>query len=396
MIIFVPSLINKTREMQTQRIYNGPYYRYDLPLLQRTIDASKEASKKNGCKLFYAIKANNESRIINQIRQNNIGVDCVSAGEIEHALNEGWNSSEIVFAGSGKTIREIEYALAQNIAIIHCESTAEYEIICELSEKLATTTQVALRINPDLKVDTHEKISTGEKHHKFGMAFDEALKIIEKNNNIIGFHLHVGSQILNMQYFEDLSLTVRSLISQLPEEFTLKYLNLGGGLGIDYTNPQRNLIPDFEGWMNALRTHLPTTIIETISLEPGRSLVGQCGQLFGEVQYIKHEETNPTAILDIGMTELLRPALYGSRHKITVNKDDLISQKYTVSGPTCESSDTFGSNHELPPLERGDLLIIHSAGAYGSSMRLNYNLRDAIPSQFITETVSTFLKQKVA
>ena len=382
--------------MQTQRIYNGPYYRYDLPLLQRTIDASIEASKKNGCKLYYALKANNESQIISQIRQSGIGVDCVSAGEIEHALNEGWSASEIVFAGSGKTIREIEYALAQDIGVIHCESAAEYGIICELSAKLDTTTQVALRINPDLKVDTHEKISTGEKHHKFGMAFSEALQIIEQNNNIVGFHLHVGSQILDMQYFEDLSLTVRSLIAQLPEDFNLEYLNLGGGLGIDYTNPQRNLIPDFNGWMSALRTHLPSSIIELISLEPGRSIVGQCGQLIGEVQYIKHEDSNPTAILDIGMTELLRPALYGARHKITVNKDDLISQKYTVSGPTCESSDTFGNNHELPPLERGDLLIINSAGAYGSSMRLNYNLRNAIPSQFITKTVSTYLKQKVA
>jgi diaminopimelate decarboxylase len=382
--------------MQTQRIYNGPYYRYDLPLLQRTIDASIEASKKYGCKLFYALKANNESTIINQIRKEGIGVDCVSAGEIEHALNEGWESSEIVFAGSGKTIREIEYALAQNISVIHCESKAEFEIILELSEKLDTTTQIALRINPDLKVDTHEKISTGEKHHKFGMAFNEALEIVHENNNIVGFHFHVGSQILDMQYFEDLSLTVRSLIAQLPSGFNLEYLNLGGGLGIDYTNPMRNAIPNFDGWMSALRTHLPSEIIEIISLEPGRSVVGQCGQLIGEVQYIKHEDTNPTAILDIGMTELLRPALYGSRHKITVNKDDLISQKYTISGPTCESSDTFGKNHELPPLERGDLLIIHSAGAYGSSMRLNYNLRDIIPSQFITEKVSTFLKRKVA
>jgi diaminopimelate decarboxylase len=382
--------------MQTQRIYNGPYYRYDLPLLQRTIDASIEASKKYGCKLFYALKANNESRIINQVRESGIGVDCVSAGEIKHALKEGWSPSEIVFAGSGKTIREIEYALDQNIFVIHCESLAEYDIISELSQKLDTSTQVALRINPDLKVDTHEKISTGEKHHKFGMSFNEALQIIEQNNNIIGFHLHVGSQILDMQYFEDLSLTVRSLIARLPDDFNLRYLNLGGGLGIDYTNPQRKTAPDFNGWMNTLRTHLPANIIETISLEPGRSLVGQCGQLIGEVQYIKHEDTNPTAILDIGMTELLRPALYGSRHKITVNKDDLISQKYTVSGPTCESSDTFGKNHELPPLERGDLLIIHSAGAYGSSMRLNYNLRDIIPSQFITEVVSTFLKRKVA
>ncbi|MEX1192823.1 MAG: diaminopimelate decarboxylase [Brumimicrobium sp.] len=380
-----------------QRIYNGPYYRYDLPLLQKTIEASKEASDKYGCKLFYALKANNEERIVAEIIERNVGVDCVSGGEINYALERGWNASQVVFAGSGKTIREIEFALSQNISVIHCESRVEFDIIKEIKGQLNSVTEIALRINPDLKVNTHEKISTGEKHHKFGMSFQDALAIINANaNDVCGFHFHVGSQITDMVYFEDLSLTVRGLLEQLPNHFSLQYLNLGGGLGIDYTNPQKNTLPNFEGWMNALRKFLPTDVVKTINLEPGRSIVGQCGQLIGEVQYIKHEESNPTAILDVGMTELLRPALYDARHKITVNKDELIVENYTVSGPTCESSDTFGCNHALPPLERGDLLIIHSAGAYGSSMRLNYNLRDVIPSEYIQETVRTHFKQKVA
>ena len=382
--------------MQTPNIYNGPYYRYDIPLLRRTIETALEAGKDHGCKLFYAIKANHEARIVEEILDYGLGIDCVSSGEISYALKKGAAAENIVFAGSGKTIREIEYALAQHIGVIHCESVAEFEIISDYKSRLNSSTRIALRINPDLRVDTHEKISTGERHHKFGMSFDEALSIIEVSSEIIGFHFHVGSQILDMKYFEDLSLTVRGLLSRLPDSFQLEYLNLGGGLGIDYLNPQRNLISDFNGWMAALRTYLPKEFIQVLSLEPGRSLVGQCGQLIGEVQYIKHEDSNPTAILDVGMTELLRPALYDARHKITVSKDDLIVREYTVSGPTCESSDTFGSNHILPVLERGDMVIIHSAGAYGSSMRLNYNLREVIPSRYITESVKTHLRTQVA
>ncbi|MGM0479093.1 MAG: diaminopimelate decarboxylase [Bacteroidota bacterium] len=383
--------------METRTIYNGPYYRYDMNLLENTIETSTAAASKYNCKMFYAIKANNEGPVIERIREHGVGVDCVTRGEIEHALQSGWDASAIVFAGSGKTVREIEYALSENIGAIHCECAEEFELVLAFKYSLNSTTAIALRINPDIKVDTHAKISTGEKHHKFGMSFEDARRLIsEYPREIVGLHFHVGSQITDLSYFEDLSLTARGLIERLPNDYELSYLNLGGGLGIDYGNPVRNPIADFDGWMAALRTHLPESLIETICLEPGRSLVAQCGQLIGEVQYIKHRETNPTAILDIGMTELMRPALYDARHKVTVNKDELIEHEYTISGPTCESSDTFGAKHSLPLLERGDLVTIHSAGAYGSSMRLNYNLREAIPSEYVKARVKTHLKRKVA
>jgi len=222
--------------------------------------------------------------------------------------------------------------------------------------------------------------------------------IISEHPTLVrGLHFHVGSQILDMQYFEDLSLKVRSLIEQLPNGFKLNYLNLGGGLGIDYRNPERNPIANFEGWMNALRIHLPTSIIETISLEPGRSIVGQCGRLVGQVQYIKHKDSDqPLVILDVGMSELLRPALYDARHKITTRKEDMIEENYTIHGPSCESSDHFGFDHRLPRLNRGDLVEILSTGAYGSSMQLNYNLRKAPKSKFIEGNIYTELKIKVA
>lgn len=374
--------------------YARPYYRYSMPILKQTLQAANEAAQQLTFKMHYAIKANNEPRILKKIKDAGLGVDCVSAEEIAFALTQGWVASDIVFAGSGKTYNEISFALEKNIAVIHCESFQEWEIIKALQSTLNSSTKIALRINPDLKVDTHAKISTGEKHHKFGMGMNEALDIINKDMSIIGFHFHVGSQILDMRYFENLSLTVRSLMELLPESFELKYLNLGGGLGIDYAQPERNPVPDFYEWMSALRTHLPADFIPTIHIEPGRSIVGQCGTLIGTVQYLKHEDTKPLAILDVGMNALMRPALYGARHHITAESDQLIRVNYTVSGPSCESSDTFGDDFTLPLLKRGDQLTIHSAAAYGASMTLNYNLRKPLESRFIEEEVRTSFKKK--
>lgn len=380
------------------QIYEGPFYQYDLDLLNTTLNEGQRAAANNNCTLYYALKANNEKKILKEIKSNGLGVDCVSSGEIEHALHLGWNPSTIVFAGSGKTLAEISYALTNDIYMIHCESTEEFELVLSLKEQYNSSTSIALRINPDVKVNTHDKISTGERHHKFGMSFDEAFSIINAYpQHIAGLHFHVGSQIQELQYFEDLSLKVRSLIEQLPSTYSLSYLNLGGGLGIDYRNPERNPIPDFEGWMQAIRTHLPTNLVEDISLEPGRSIVGQCGKLVGQVQYVKHEDSdNPLIILDVGMSELLRPALYDARHKITSQKEDLVEESYTIHGPSCESSDHFGHQHTLPRLNRGDLIQIHSTGAYGSSMQLNYNLRKRPESKYISRSVRTELKIKVA
>lgn len=374
-------------------IYNGPFYRYDMNLLNATLSNAQQAAKLYNCEMYYALKANNENEILRAIQKHGLGVDCVTGQEIEHALRNGWNRNQIVFAGSGKTYREIEYAIREQIRVIHCESPEEWDVIKRIQKNYPeSATRVALRINPDVQVNTHAKISTGERHHKFGMPFHDALSIIEKDPSIIGFHVHVGSQVLEMHFFESLSKRMREFIDLLPSSFHLEYLNLGGGLGIDYAQPDRNPIPDFYSWMKSLRKFLPFEVIEKISLEPGRSIVGQCGVLVGQVQYVKNVNFHPLAILDIGMTEILRPALYGARHKITVQNDEFITSQYTVSGPSCESSDTFGAAYELPILSRGDLVTVHSCGAYGSSMQLRYNLRNTIPSKYVNSRVETKLK----
>jgi diaminopimelate decarboxylase len=372
--------------------YSGPFYRFNLSLLEETLSAANAAATAHNVTLKYAVKANNETKVLLKIKQAGLGVDCVSMQEIVRAVELGWSPAEVVFAGSGKTIRELSYALRMNIGVLHCESLEEWQIARELKESLGSSTSLALRINPDVSVDTHDKISTGEKHHKFGMSFAQALQIIEQDSEIVGFHFHVGSQILDHQYFEDLSLRVRGLMEQLPEGYELRYLNLGGGLGVDYDHPERNPIPDFDGWMAAIRKHLPEEFIHEIYLEPGRSITAQCGTLIGEVQYIKNKEIHPTAILDIGMTELLRPALYGARHKVSVNHDSFVTIRYTVSGPSCESSDTFGEGYNLPELQRGDLVTIHSTGAYTTSMRLSYNLKEPLPIEYFEEVPKTCFK----
>lgn len=364
--------------MRQSGTYTEPHYRYDISLLRKTLKKAKEASELHSTDLYYAVKANNEPTILKEIQQAGFGADCVSMEEIERALSIGFPKHKIVFAGSGKTVKEIDYATAQNIAVIHCESVEEYEIIQEFVAQYNSTTKIALRINPDLEAGTHSRISTGKKHHKFGMPWEDAIQLIENNKDIIGFHFHIGSQILDMSYFENLSSKIAELLLSTPLDFKTTYLNMGGGLGIDYENPTKNNIADFEGWMAAIRKNLPKSTYSIIGLEPGRSIVGQCGTLIGQVQYVKHRETCPTAILDIGMTDLLRPMLYGARHKVSTVNDSMTLIPQTISGPSCESTDVFGSNYYLPELNRGDIVRVHSAGAYGSSMRLGYNLKSPI------------------
>lgn len=377
--------------MRQSGTYQEPHYRYDISLLRKTLKKAKAASEIHATALYYAVKANNEAVILKEIQQMGLGADCVSMEEIERALQIGFPADKIVFAGSGKTIREIDYATAQNIAVIHCESVEEFDIIQEFLASNQSTTKVALRINPDLEAGTHSRISTGKKHHKFGMPWEDAMELISTHNNIVGFHFHIGSQILDMTYFENLSAKIAELLLSTPLDFKTEYLNMGGGLGIDYEEPIKNNIADFDGWMSAIRKNLPKSSYPVICLEPGRSIVGQCGMLVGQVQYVKHRETCPTAILDIGMTDLLRPMLYGARHKITTVIDSLTLIPQTIAGPSCESTDVFGKNYYLPELNRGDIVRVHSAGAYGSSMRLGYNLKSPIKAMYIySESKTTF------
>jgi diaminopimelate decarboxylase len=366
---------------------NTPYYFYDLDLLNRTINEVEQAVRNTSFRIHYAIKANNNKKVVSFIAKRNFGADCVSAGEIMLALECGFKASDVVFAGVGKTDEEIEYALINNVGMLHCEGLEEIQVINEIAGRLKRRPKIALRLNPDVNARTHEKISTGTYENKFGFSpeeFAELTQIASALNNIeiVGLHCHVGSQITEMIVFKELSQRINELVPVYEKYFgTLQYLNVGGGLGIDYQNPDVNPIPDFKNYFETFRDNLNVNV--PVHFELGRSIVAQCGSLRTKVLYIKKSATKTFAVVDAGMTELLRPAMYNAYHKIEKLNNSLAlsnGSAYDVVGPLCESSDFFGKNVPLPELKRGDILTIRSCGAYAESMSLNYNGRVKVGS----------------
>ena len=320
---------------------------------------------------------------VEAVRRAGMGMDCVSGNEVRMAVENGFAASEIVFAGVGKTDREIEYALGQEIFSFNCESLHELQVINEIAGRMGKKARIALRINPDVDPKTHRYITTGKADNKFGISYDEidaAIASLEKlaNLEIVGLHFHIGSQIRDMQVFETFSKRVFDIKEWFREKgIVLKHLNMGGGLGIDYDDPDREPMPDFETYFDIFHRNLKIDEGQTVHFELGRSLVAQCGELITRALYNKETSAGTKiVIVDAGMTDLIRPALYGAKHKIENLTSATGSEKYTIGGPICESSDIFGRDVELPVTSRGDLLTLRSAGAYGMAMASRYNLQD--------------------
>jgi diaminopimelate decarboxylase len=366
--------IDKLRDLGT------PFYYYDLETLNATCEIVRKESIHSGYKVHYAVKANANPRIMKIIASYGFGADCVSWNEIERAIDSGFKHSEIVFAGVGKTDKDIEAALNADIFCFNCESIPEMEVINSIAEKLGKKATIALRINPYIDAHTHKHITTGTEESKFGIntwELDEVLRRLFSMNNIrlMGIHFHIGSQITRMSVFK--SLCVR--INELQDWFAsrnvdLEVINVGGGLGIDYENPEK--ITRFEEYFSMINEFIDIRPGQTIHMEPGRSIVGQCGTLISKVLFIKNGSNTQFAIIDAGMTDLIRPALYQAHHKIENLTSDGRIYRYDVVGPVCESADTFARYIELPETKRGDIIAIRSAGAYGEAMASRYNLRD--------------------
>ena len=362
-----------------------PFYYYDMELLNQTLDLAKSEADKYGFHLHYAVKANFNEPILKLIAEKGFGADCVSGREVETAVNAGFKSSEVVFAGVGKSDREINAALDLDIFCFNCESIQEIEVINGLAEEKGKVAQIALRINPNVNANTHKYITTGLSENKFGInmwELDDVLAVLQKSPNIelIGLHFHIGSQITDLTSFKNLT----SKINKIQEWFysrqiIVKVINAGGGLGIDYHNPDGQ-IPDFTEYFKIFNEFLELRPEQEVHFELGRSIVGQCGSLVTKVLYIKNGLKKNFAILDAGMTELIRPMLYSAHHEIenlSSNSKEII--KYDVVGPICESTDCFAKDLELPETKRGDLFIIKSAGAYGEVMVSDYNLKTLFP-----------------
>ncbi len=368
-----------------------PFYYYDTQLLRQTLQTIKEESGKHvNYHVHYAVKANANQKILQIIKQYGLGADCVSGGEIKAALEAGFPADSIVYAGVGKSDWEIELGLQNDIACFNVESIAELEVINSLAQKLGKTARVAFRINPNIGAHTHANITTGLAENKFGIAMQDMDKVIDEamsmdNVDVIGLHFHIGSQILDMGDFKALCNRINELQGLLAKRNVfLKNINVGGGLGISYDNPDREPIPDFKDYFNTYASHLHLREDQHLHFELGRSVVAQCGTLITRLLYVKQGSYKQFAIVDAGMTDLIRPALYQALHKIQNISSDEPKQTYDVVGPICESSDVFAKAIDLNTCHRGDLLAIRSAGAYGEIMASSYNCRP-LPVGYISE-----------
>ena len=363
-----------------------PFYYYDMDMLDETLRLIRKEADRYDFKIHYALKSNANEKILREISSSGLGADCVSGNEILMALKTGFRTKDIVFAGVGKTDEEIITGINNDIFCFNVESIQEMEVINTLSAERNYISRIAIRINPNIEAFTHKYITTGIEETKFGINFWELDDVIEKlhslkNIVLIGLHFHIGSQIRRMNAFKSLCTRVNEIQTWFESRnITIEHINVGGGLGINYDEPDE--IPDFKEYFGIFNDLLELRSGQTVHFEPGRSVTGQTGSLITRVLYIKNGSQTNFAIVDAGMTDLIRPALYQAHHKIENISSDKSPEKYSVVGPICESSDSFGKYIELPVTERGDLLAIRSAGAYGEVMTSNYNLRDKAPAVF--------------
>ena len=368
-----------------------PFYYYDTDILRQTLDAiNTEIKKHDNYFVHYAVKANANLKVLQVINEAGFGIDCVSGGEIEQVLKAGFPANKIVFAGVGKSDWEIELGLDKDIFCFNVESIPELEVINEIATRKGKVATVCFRINPNVGAHTHANITTGLAENKFGIDMQDMEKVISlaqsmKNVQFKGLHFHIGSQILEMDDFIALAHRINDLQDRLEAQgIHLEIINVGGGLGVDYKDPQNNPIPNFKDYFAVYEQHLKVRPGQTVHFELGRAVVAQCGALVTKVLYVKENAIKKFAIVDAGFTELIRPALYDAHHKIINLNSKEADVKYDVVGPICESSDTFDKDILLPKTHRGDLLALLSAGAYGEIMASGYNCR-RLPEGYTSE-----------
>ncbi len=368
-----------------------PFYYYDTDLLRSTLRAiNDETRRHDGFVVHYAVKANANPKLLNVICQAGLGADCVSGGEIRASIGSGFSPRKIVYAGVGKSDWEIDLGLQKGIFCFNVESVAELEVINERAHAVGKIAPIAFRINPDVGAHTHSNITTGLAENKFGIAMRDMISAIEQaqampNVRFIGLHFHIGSQILNMGDFAALCNRINDLQRELDlRHIPVEHINVGGGLGIDYDHPNRVPIPDFKSYFGTYARHLQLRPGQQLHFELGRAVVAQCGSLITRCLYVKQGAVKKFVIVDAGMTDLIRPALYQAYHKIENLSSEEDKETYDIVGPICESSDVFGKSIDLNATHRGDLIALRSAGAYGEIMASCYNCRP-LPPGYIKE-----------
>ena len=379
--------------IESFRNIKTPFYYYDTALLRQTIKTIiDEVAKHEGYHIHYAVKACVNPKVLRIIADSGLGADCVSGGEIQACIDAGFPANTIVYAGVGKADWEIELGLNVGIQYFNVESVAELEVIEEIAARMNKTANVSFRINPDVGAHTHANITTGLSENKFGIAMQDMERVILMAKEMphiefVGLHFHIGSQILEMDDFQALALRINELQDRLEKNGIgpVKNINVGGGLGIDYQDPDAHPVPGFGKFFDTYAHNLQLRPGQQLHFELGHSIVGQCGSLIAKCLYVKQATHRQFVILDAGMTDLIRPALYDAHHHIeNLTSQEANTQSYDVVGPICESSDVFQRDCILPVTHRGDLIALRSAGAYGEIMASQYNCRP-LPIGYVTE-----------
>ena len=362
-----------------------PFYYYDMDVLHATLADISRHTAGFPYHVHYALKANCNPFIVKEIAKYGLGADLVSGGELKAALEAGFKPQDMNFSGVGKTDWEIRMGLSYDIGSFNVESVSELEVINQLADEMDKTAHIALRINPDIDAHTHKYITTGTADNKFGINIEKLESVIEHalrlpNIHLCGLHFHIGSQITEIQPYFMLCETVNKLLDHYEARgIHFEMINVGGGLGIDYYHPDSHPLPDFEQYFNTFKQHLKLRPNQQLHFELGRSIVASCGSLISRVTFVKENRNKQFVILDAGMTDLIRPALYEAHHEIqNLTSRETEQATYDVVGPVCESTDVFAHDRVLPVTRRGDLIAIRSAGAYGESMASTYNMR-ALP-----------------
>lgn len=360
-----------------------PFYYYDMALLQDTLDEIKRCIAGFPFKVHYAVKANANATILEQIRRAGLGIDCVSGGELAAAISAGFAGNEIAFAGVGKTDKEIAAGIDSDIFCFNVESLPEMEVINEIAASKGKVARIAIRVNPNIDAHTHKYITTGLNENKFGINVPQLDDVVDaalamQNVELIGLHFHIGSQIRETEPFIMLCEKANELLQHLEARgVKLSIINVGGGLGINYDDPDGDAIAGFDQYFGIFKQHLKLREGQELHFELGRAVVAQCGSLITRVTYVKTGIVKKFIIVDAGMSDLIRPALYQAHHKIeNISATGTPTETYDVVGPICESSDCFGTDETLPITHRGDLIALRSAGAYGEIMASRYNCRE--------------------
>ena len=388
--------IENISALKLTKKYQTPFYCYSLAQLRNNFLRFNNIFKNIKPIICFSVKSNSNLTLLRELRKIGSGADVVSIGELLKAIKAGINSKKIVFSGVGKTKEEIKKAIKKRILLINVESESEAILINKVSKKLSKKTSIGIRLNPNISGNTHKKISTGSKDEKFGLLYSDCVNLCKKiqkmkNLKLEGLSVHIGSQITNIKPFKDMLSTLDKVIKKTKIDF--KFIDLGGGMGISYSNKEKKL--NLKKYSQLVEKFMKNKNAKII-FEPGRVIVGDAGVLISKILYIKESANKKFIILDAGMNDLMRPALYNAKHQIIPLKKT--NKRFTGNiefvGPICESSDKFLNQKGFVKIKEGDYVSLTHVGAYGMSLSSNYNIRPTVAEVMVTGSNHKLIRKR--